>query len=427
MTMHGIRSCLRLCRPRAASSRRRATSRYACGTPSRARCVLTASASLALDYRRPPLTVTHRHAARTRPSITWTKWPLPTRSPSARLARSTYAAHARALSRTTHLTRAPLPASIYCGFQRAVRVFDVSRPGRQVATFESKSRHLGAQAGIISTIAVSPHTNLIAAGSYDKTVGIYDNAGSMVQLLRLPAPNTGVTQVKLAPSGTHVFAGVRKGNHVSCWDLRYVTAEPMAQFARQCTTNQRIQFDLDASCSVLVTGCETGHAIGYDLSSSFHEVFRVRSHNGTMHAHSLTISHSLTLSLSHSLTHSLTHSLCATSVSDVVNAVGCHPMLPLLATASGSREFDLRPFVDDGDVDSDDEQQQQHVNEPSLEQQQQQQCAPSHSLALWRVASLQLLTADVVTHAVIEATATAEIEPVAPLIVDASSIHEPSA
>ena len=158
MTMHGIRSCLRLCRPRAASSRRRATSRYACGTPSRARCVLTASASLALDYRRPPLTVTHRHAARTRPSITWTKWPLPTRSPSARLARSTYAAHARALSRTTHLTRAPLPASIYCGFQRAVRVFDVSRPGRQVATFESKSRHLGAQAGIISTIAVSPHT-----------------------------------------------------------------------------------------------------------------------------------------------------------------------------------------------------------------------------------------------------------------------------
>jgi len=102
-------------------------------------------------------------------------------------------------------------------------------------------------------------------------------------------------------------------------------------------------------------------------------------------------------------------------------------MLPLLATASGSREFDLRPFVDDGDVDSDDEQQQQHVNEPSLEQQQQQQCAPSHSLALWRVASLQLLTADVVTHAVIEATATAEIEPVAPLIVDASSIHEPSA
>jgi len=101
-------------------------------------------------------------------------------------------------------------------------------------------------------------------------------------------------------------------------------------------------------------------------------------------------------------------------------------MLPLLATASGSREFDLRPFVDDGDVDSDDEQQQQHVNEPSLEPQQ-QQCAPSHSLALWRVASLQLLTADVVPHAVIEATATAEIEPVAPLIVDASSIHEPSA
>lgn len=60
-------------------------------------------------------------------------------------------------------------AQLYCGFERAIRVFDVSRPGRQCElrrTCATKKSRAG-QRGIISSFAFAPdYSGLFAAGSY---------------------------------------------------------------------------------------------------------------------------------------------------------------------------------------------------------------------------------------------------------------------
>lgn len=91
----------------------------------------------------------------------------------------------------------PTGSRIYAGYERTIRCFDVTRPGRECLTRSTcatrKSRD--GQRGIISSLAFAPDgSGLFAAGSFAGTTGLYvENAPDAVGLLG--GHCGGVTQV----------------------------------------------------------------------------------------------------------------------------------------------------------------------------------------------------------------------------------------
>ena len=214
---------------------------------------------------------------------------------------------------------------IYCGFERCVRIFHTARPGRDCESRPtSKSRNArDGQKGLISCLAVNCDGGVYAAGSYGKSVGLYD-ASSGDRLALLPA-SSGVTQVSFAPDGILLLAGERKSSAIVGWDIRQTSA-PLFTCKRELTTNQRLQFDIDPSSAACATADERGRVLVYDIREE---------------AAAPDDSPPLETSLS-------LYPTAGATVAETVSSVQFHPFLPVFATGSGSRQ------VPDPTVDSDD-------------------------------------------------------------------------
>ncbi|WAR27545.1 TCAB1-like protein [Mya arenaria] len=208
---------------------------------------------------------------------------------------------------------------IYAGFNKIIRVFDVTRPGREFKTKEG-------QRGIISCIAPSPtDIGLYAAGSYAKSVALYNEPmGEMVCMFE--GQQGGVTQVKFSPDGTKLYSGGRKDNEILCWDMRN-PGQILFTLNRQVSTNQRIYFDITGDSRYVVSGSHDGNVLVWDTLSPpqhdpvlsdpvIHPTMRFQAH-------------------------------C-----DTVNGISLHPTLSLIATASGQRHFKCTFDSDDDDSDS---------------------------------------------------------------------------
>jgi WD40 repeat protein len=113
--------------------------------------------------------------------------------------RATYRAYddADEITAAASLAFSPDGTLLFAGYNKTMRVFHVARPGRdckKIATY--KKRQEGCMKGIISCLAVSPvEHDLLAAGSYGKSIGIFD-ARSYEQLLVLEGHVGGVTKVE---------------------------------------------------------------------------------------------------------------------------------------------------------------------------------------------------------------------------------------
>lgn len=78
-------------------------------------------------------------------------------------------------------------SKIVGGYDRCIRIFDTSRPGRECdeRSLGSRKSKFG-QRGIISCLASNDdRSGLFAAGSYDKSIGLYDERepGALMQLM----------------------------------------------------------------------------------------------------------------------------------------------------------------------------------------------------------------------------------------------------
>ncbi|CAM9672719.1 unnamed protein product [Scytosiphon promiscuus] len=198
---------------------------------------------------------------------------------------------------------------IFAGYNRMIRVFDVSQPGRSFEarpTCKTRKSKTG-QRGIISALAFCPETSgggLFAAGSYAKTIFLYseNSRGRAVAELGMPSMG-GVTHLKFAPDGRLLFSGSRKDTDIVCWDIRR-TKEALYTLPRQVDTNQRIGFDVDPSGRYLATGSTERQALVYDIQ-----------------------------------TRMLVGSL--ENQPDAVGSVCFHPHAALLSVCTGQRHFDL--------------------------------------------------------------------------------------
>ncbi|XP_059765137.1 telomerase Cajal body protein 1 isoform X3 [Balaenoptera ricei] len=162
--------------------------------------------------------------------------------------------HLDELTAAHSLCFSPDGSQLFCGFNRTVRIFSTSRPGRDCevrATFAKKQ----GQSGIISCIAFSPTQPLYACGSYGCSLGLYTwDDGSPLALLG--GHQGGITHLCFHPDGNRFFSGARKDAELLCWDLRQ-PGRPLWSLSREVTTNQRIYFDLDPlhpSLPLLATG-----------------------------------------------------------------------------------------------------------------------------------------------------------------------------
>lgn len=207
---------------------------------------------------------------------------------------------------------------ILCGFERAVRVFDTSRPGRQLETRPTVAtkRSAEGQRGILGCIAADPSgSGLYAVGSYAGSTGVYAEAGGELVLL-LGGHTAGVTHVAFAPDGCTLVTGARQDGRLLCWDVRH-TGRVLRSCERLARSSQRILFSIDRSSRWLASGSQDGRALVFDL---------------------------------HAADGAAPH--CALSAGAAVNAAMLHPFLPLIAIATGERGR-ARPAL--GDSDTEDE------------------------------------------------------------------------
>lgn len=196
----------------------------------------------------------------------------------------------------------PSGNKIFAGYNKAIRVFDVHRPGRD---FKQHSTILGnkeGQSGIISSIAFSPTSSgMLAAGSYNQTTAIY-REDNMELLYVLHGQEGGVTQVQFSKDGNYLYTGGRKDPYILCWDIRNTVDIVYKLYRSSESTNQRIQFDIEPVGRYLGTGGQDGLVHIYDLQTGEW----LSSFQGAL---------------------------------DTVNGFSFHPFLPMAATSSGHRRY----------------------------------------------------------------------------------------
>ncbi|XP_030636754.1 telomerase Cajal body protein 1 [Chanos chanos] len=217
--------------------------------------------------------------------------------------------HLDELTAAHSLCFSPDGSRLYCGFDKTVRVFYTDRPGRDCEERPTVVKKQG-QGGIVSCMAFSPCQSMYACGSYSRTAALYScQDGCLLALL--PARHRGgLTHLLFSPDGRRLYTGSRKDPEILCWDLRD-PGRVLFSLQRNVTTNQRIYFDLDPSGRYLLSGGTEGVVSVWDtLTAPPDGNEEVLQPQLQFQAHR-----------------------------DCTNGISVHPFMPLLATASGQRQF----------------------------------------------------------------------------------------
>ncbi|KAK7836441.1 telomerase cajal body protein 1 [Quercus suber] len=196
----------------------------------------------------------------------------------------------------------PTGTKIFAGYNKAVRMFDIHRPGRDFKQHSTLQGNKEGQTGIISALAFCPtHTGLLAMGSYSQTTAIYQE-DNMELLYVLHGQEGGVTHVQFSKDGNYLYTGGRKDPYILCWDIRKAVDVVYKLYRSSESTNQRILFDIEPLGRHLGSGGQDGFVHIYDLQTG-HWVSSFQA------------------------------------ASDTVSGFSFHPFLPMAASSSGHRRF----------------------------------------------------------------------------------------
>ncbi|PPR01819.1 hypothetical protein CVT24_001683 [Panaeolus cyanescens] len=233
---------------------------------------------------------------------------------------------------------------LYCGFENAIEIFDVSRPGEGVRqnTTPSKKSKDGLK-GIISALAFSPSYNggesFYAAGTFSpngSNIAMFSDEREEPLFLLGGGPYAGVTQLQFNPMRPHILYAAYRGQgtgQIYSWDVRLDMGQPCNIYQVPSSpsikpTNQKFRFDIDAAGQFLSVGDQAGRVSVFNLNDSEDAV---RHESGSLTGH-------------------LSPELQFQAHDDAVGSVSIHPSQPIFATASGSRHF----LSYDGNSDSSD-------------------------------------------------------------------------
>jgi len=200
----------------------------------------------------------------------------------------------------------------YLGLKGEIRVFDINRPSDEFDCIKTKVDN--GQNGIISCLSLSETSQLFAAGSYDRTVGLYSVQGERLCVLK--GQQGGVTQVSFSQDGMKLLTGGRKDNEIICWDLRQ-PGSVLWTVNRIVSTNQTVAFS--QRDNYLGSGGTDGSVRIWDMSGPVQNEARVLEPIMGWSLHT-----------------------------DSVVGISWHPSLDIIATSTGQRHF---PDVADEEED----------------------------------------------------------------------------
>ncbi|KAF8655612.1 hypothetical protein AX16_002994 [Volvariella volvacea WC 439] len=282
---------------------------------------------------------------------------------------------------------------LYCTFEDAIEVFDVSRPGKglRLHTVPSKKSKDGLK-GLLSSIAFtpsyeSPSSDLFAVGSLSPVQGgniaIFNNDHESISpgqdgktlngtdvvninpmMFVGGGPRAGVSQLQFNPMRPHIlYASFRRHLDIYAWDLRSNVDHPIEILTRpnssdtsmgtsiseRIWTNQRMRFDIELSGRLLGVGDQLGIVSIFDLGDPIQDTNAttvvVSDHAmnpDTPGGHNGPTSQA-------PMPGRVVPRLEFSGHEDAVGSVSFHPLTATLLSVSGSRHFDL----DDDDSDSD--------------------------------------------------------------------------
>ncbi|XP_058454881.1 telomerase Cajal body protein 1 homolog [Malaya genurostris] len=194
--------------------------------------------------------------------------------------------------------------SIYGGYKKSIKVFDVKTPGREISSFSTKVT--------ASCMTVcSPLPNLLIFGSWSRSItALVTNTNQTIPVgnnSQECSHNAGVTLLTFIPRTNLFVSGGRKDRKLMMWDIRKLT-QPYHVLDRICDTNQRIYFDSSPFGEWLITGNTDGTVRAWNLLQIETASRSYRQYNFPLHR-------------------------------DCCNGVSFHPSKPIVATASGQFHF----------------------------------------------------------------------------------------
>lgn len=147
---------------------------------------------------------------------------------------------------------------LFAGMEGWLTKFDLTRPGRDplmtIKTQVTRKDRKG-QRGIFSAMQISPAYNVLAIGSYGRTIGLYDvRSGESHYLIRgISAP----THLTFDGSGRYLISSHREDGSVHCFDLR--TFKTVWNVDRLHATNMRTSVQvLENNQQVILSACGVG-------------------------------------------------------------------------------------------------------------------------------------------------------------------------
>mmetsp|Transcript_18645 Transcript_18645/g.33869 ORF Transcript_18645/g.33869 Transcript_18645/m.33869 type:complete len:496 (-) Transcript_18645:100-1587(-) len=258
------------------------------------------------------------------------------------------------------LASSPDGRTLAAGYDRAVLLFDVNRPGRDSRRIDLKrtrlikrrrgaggggggaNRNSNACNGVVgssdnytpgitgivsclsytSSLAQSSYSSspLIAAGGFCSSIALIDPREAAPTAVLSGGHTGGLTQLAFSVDGTFLFSAARQDPRILCYDVRRLDGSVLLEMERDTKgMNQRIQFHVDPHLGrYLVSGGRGGRVRVFDLREGegtavkVIDDIRVRGGGG------------------------------AEDGEAVVNGVAFHPSMELLATASGERKYSLQ-------------------------------------------------------------------------------------
>ncbi|KZT68588.1 hypothetical protein DAEQUDRAFT_727712 [Daedalea quercina L-15889] len=243
----------------------------------------------------------------------------------------------------------------YCGFEDAIEVFDVQRPGEgtRLHTTPSKKSKDGLK-GIISALAFSADAgsgvyaagSLSPASSSSSNIALFSEATGEAPIMFVgadsfshgasPGIRSSVMQLMFNPTRPYLlYASFRRHESIYAWDLRGNASNPVYCFDRDAIpssaattpsisptiTNQKLRFDIDITGSVLGLGDQLGNVALFDAAPAGSDIDDLHLVSEACAARRLP-------------------KLKYTAHEDAIGSVSFHPLRPLLLSVSGSRHFD---------------------------------------------------------------------------------------
>lgn len=158
------------------------------------------------------------------------------------------------------LAWSPDGTHFFAGSKDQVAIFDPSRDGEGPVTIHRTAPGRTARKmyaaqdpnsckGIVSALRHSPVDGILAAGTLDRNVGLFDHGGFQAcgTAFSLPADGTGITHLRWSPCGKYLLIAERQSDCMHVYDVRQTRTRVGWLRGRCAETTQKLGMDVVAT------------------------------------------------------------------------------------------------------------------------------------------------------------------------------------